>query len=75
VFPQFRSSARTALYPFPKGRAFLKLSGNAFNYKLCGARGFRAVANIVNRCATYYLEFDSLEHAVSELDRMARSGP
>jgi HprK-related kinase A len=75
VFPQFRTRVETRLHPFPKGRAFLKLSGNAFNYRLLGPRAFRAVANIINRSSTYYLEFDSLDHAVSVLDRMAESTP
>ncbi len=73
VFPQYRAGAATGLHPFPKGRAFLKLSGNAFNYRLRGAEGFRAVSAIINRSRTYYLEFDSLQHAVEALDRMAAS--
>jgi len=70
VFPQYKARIMTRLHPFPKGRAFLKLSGNAFNYKLKGPSGFRAVARIVHASHTYFLEFDSLEHAAETLDRM-----
>jgi len=70
VFPQYKAGVTTRLHPFPKGRAFLKLSGNSFNYKLKGPSGFRAVARIVHASHTYFLEFDSLEHAAEMLDRM-----
>jgi HprK-related kinase A len=70
VFPQFKKDAATRLHDFAKGRAFLKLAGNSFNYKLQGERGFRAVTDLVRRCTTHYLEFDSLEHATAELDRL-----
>jgi HprK-related kinase A len=70
VFPQYTAGVTTRLHPFPKGRAFLKLSGNAFNYKLKGPSGFRAVARIIHASHTYFLEFDSLEHAVERLGRM-----
>jgi HprK-related kinase A len=73
VFPQFKRDAVTRLYDFAKGRAFLKLAENSFNYKLQGERGFRAVADLVRRCATHYLAFDSLEHATAELDRLCGS--
>ena len=73
VFPQFKKDATTRLYDFAKGRAFLKLAGNSFNYKLQGERGFRAVTDLVRNCATQYLEFDSLEHATAELEGLCRS--
>ena len=73
VFPQYRKEALTKLYPFPKGRAFLKLAGNAFNYRLQGARGFKTVANIVKNCECYYLEFSDLDQAARVLDKLETS--
>lgn len=70
VFPQYKKDATTQLYDFAKGRAFLKLAGNSFNYKLQGERGFRAVNRLVRQCDTYYFEFDSLEYATSEIERL-----
>lgn len=71
VFPQYRAGARAELQPFPRGRAFLKLAGNAFNYKLQGEDGFATVARVVEECASLYFEFDDLEQAVGRLDRLA----
>ncbi|MCB1752275.1 MAG: HprK-related kinase A [Gammaproteobacteria bacterium] len=70
VFPRYIAGVEVLLHPFAKGRAFLKLSSNAFNYRLQGARGFDAVADLVDRCDTYYLEFSSLDEAVERLQRL-----
>jgi hypothetical protein len=70
VFPQYKGDAGDVLSPFAKGRAFLKLSGNSFNYRLQGARGFTAVADVIDECDTWYLEFGNLEKAVSLLTEL-----
>ncbi len=70
VFPQYKSGADELLHPFAKGRAFLKLSGNSFNYRLQGARGFTAVADMVDECDTWCLEFGDLDKAVALLTEL-----
>jgi HprK-related kinase A len=70
VFPQYLADATELLHPFAKGRAFLRLSGNSFNYRLQGARGFNAVADVVERCETWYLEFSDLDKAIALLEEM-----
>ena len=75
VFPQYLAGATELLHPFAKGRAFLKLSGNSFNYRLQGARGFTAVADIIDSCDTWYLEFGDLEKAVALLTELAEQEP
>lgn len=74
VFPRYLAGAGEMLHEFARGRAFLKLSGNAFNYRLQGARGFRAVADLVDACDTYYLEFGDLERAVNLLEGLVEKG-
>jgi len=74
VFPQYLAGAAELLHPFAKGRAFLKLSGNSFNYRLQGARGFTAVADIIDTCDTWYLEFSDLDKAVALLTEMTDEG-
>ena len=71
VFPQYLAGATALLHPFAKGRAFLKLSGNSFNYRLQGARGFTAVADLVETCETMYLEFSDLNGAAELLEELA----
>jgi HprK-related kinase A len=73
VFPQYKSGSSELLHPFAKGRAFLKLSGNSFNYRLQGARGFEAVADVIDSCSTWYLEFSDLDKAAALLEEMAEN--
>lgn len=75
VFPQYKAGATPELHPFPKGRAFLKVAGNAFNYKLQGEAGFRTVVAIINQVEPQYFEFDDLELAVKALDELADRTP
>ena len=73
VFPQYKRGAGELLRPFAKGRAFLRLSGNSFNYRLQGARGFEAVADVIDSCSTWHLEFSDLDKAVDVLNELAQS--
>jgi len=71
VFPQFVRGGETRLYPYAPGLAFLKLAGNAFNYRLLGEVGFRSVTRMIRTCETRYLEFGDLEKAVETLEELA----
>ncbi len=68
LFPRFRAGSDTRLEPLGRGWAFLKLSGNSFNYKLQGARGFRTVAELVKRCPAYALDYSDLDQAIAAID-------
>jgi HprK-related kinase A len=70
VFPQYKQDSKTQLLEYAKGPAFLKLAGNSFNYRLQGARGFRALNTLVKNCDTHYLEFDNLDHAHEKIARL-----
>ncbi len=71
VCPQFRVGAEAQLEPVPKDHGFLRLTGNAFNYELQGARGFLAVSRIIHSCPVFDLTFGSLTEAVALLDGLA----
>jgi HprK-related kinase A len=71
VFPHYHPDAEELLHPFAKGRAFLKLSSNSFNYRLQGKRGFNSAADIVENCDIHYLEFSDLNRAIDLLEEMA----
>jgi HprK-related kinase A len=73
VFPQYTEDGCNRLVDYPKGLSFLKLSGNSFNYRLQGLRGFRAVADIVDDCSTHLLEFSRLERAVDALTELTEA--
>jgi len=70
VFPRYSPGTPTRLTPMPKSQAFVELSGNSFNYRLQGERGFSTLMRLVRQCTTYSLKFDNLEHAVEVLDTL-----
>lgn len=75
VFPQFVRGGATHLYPYAAGLAFLKLAGNAFNYRLLGEHGFRGVTRMIRTCETRYLEFGDLGEAIDVLEEFASTTP
>lgn len=73
VFVQYRTGAATEITPLAKGQAFLRVSGNSFNYRLQGARGFEAVAALVERCPAYVLTYSDLNDAVARIEALTRT--
>jgi HprK-related kinase A len=68
VFPNYEAGATLRLKAISKERAFLKLSGNSFNYELIGLRGFETVSRLIESCNCYLLRYSHLEEAVTQLD-------
>jgi len=68
LFPKYQQGAELALEPLARGWTFLKVSGNSFNYKLQGARGFRAVAELVKRCPAFSLGYSDLDQAIQQIE-------
>ncbi len=70
LFPAYAAGAATRLERTARGHTFLKLSGNSFNYRLHGARGFATVADMVDRVPAWTLRYSRLDEAVSAIDRL-----
>lgn len=75
VCPSYQPDAPTKLRPLAKSHGFLRLAGNAFNYELQGARGFKTVTALTHRCDFFELPFSGLKAAVALLDDLAAQGP
>lgn len=75
VFPRFESGASTALSRYPKGRAFMQLADNAFNYNVYDKRGFEIVADLINASACYEFRYGNLNEAVSVFNMLTKSAP
>lgn len=67
VFPKFQAGALARLYRLPRAQAFVRLSGNAFNYELSGLRGFQAAAGLIESCDCYQFSYPDLESAVAQI--------
>lgn len=75
VFPQYSAGARAALEPVAAARAFVKLSGNSFNYAVLGEAGFVALTNLLARARVFQLRYSSFDDAFERIDALfARSG-
>ena len=70
VFPQFDAGNSATLKTLAKSRAFMKLAGNSFNYKLLGESGFRTVARIIDASDCYLFPFGDLDQAIGQLDEL-----
>lgn len=72
VFPRYQPGFVPELQPMPKARAFLKLSGNAFNYEAHGSAGFRTIAKLVDSCDCYSFSYGDLDAAVALMNRLVQ---
>jgi HprK-related kinase A len=71
LLPRYEAGAPVRLEPMRKGRAFMALADNAFNYHLHGPGGFEVLAQLIDGCACFSLAYGDLETAVRTLDALA----
>jgi HprK-related kinase A len=70
LFPQFETGARLELEPFPRARAFAKISANSFNYGLLGRSAFVALGRLVQSCDIYRITYGDLGEAIATIDEL-----
>lgn len=72
VFPRFRDGASASLRPIPKSQAFNRIAQNCFNYRMLGAMAFRVLADVIDRCDCFSLDFGELDAAIQALEALAQ---
>ncbi|MBF0588637.1 MAG: HprK-related kinase A [Magnetococcales bacterium] len=70
VCPSFERGSSVTFEPLTQDQGFFQLAGNAFNYEVQGARGFRAVAQMAHHCPTWKMTFGNLEEAIEALEKL-----
>lgn len=70
VFPRYQAGETSVLEPVTTQRAFVKLSGNAFNYSLLGEAGFVALTNLLGQCRIYELRYSNFDEAFERIDAL-----
>lgn len=75
LFPAFETGAGLELERVPKSRAFVKVSGNSFNYEILGAPAFAAVARLVTGCESYRVHYGDLQRALDAVEELVRNLP
>jgi HprK-related kinase A len=78
VAPRFRAGAAFELEPLSPAELLIDLGYNAFNYSILGEVGFRALADMADRCPCYRMTYGSLDAALAafaELEGQAAPAP
>ena len=70
LFPQFRRGAALSIEAVDDALAFVKISGNSFNYEILGERAFEAVARLVQGCRCYRITYGDMEQAVAAVSEL-----
>lgn len=70
IFPKYRNGAETDLSPLSKGRTFLALADNSFNYHVLGETAFSALTTMIDQCKCYNFTYQDLDSAYETMDRL-----
>jgi HprK-related kinase A len=73
VFPRYQPGAGTSLTSLPRGRAFLRLVDNAFNYSPLGIKGFDTLAGMIDGCSCYEICYGDLEDGTARINELTSS--
>lgn len=75
VLPRYVADSPPCLEPLPKAQALMQLVDNAFNYNVHGRRGFRALADLVDRSVCLSFRYSRLDDAAAVFDRLSAGLP
>lgn len=70
IFPKYSNGADTDLSPLSKGRTFLALAENSFNYHVLGDTAFSALTTMIDQCQCYNFTYQHLDSAYETMDRL-----
>lgn len=70
LFPGYRAGSVTRLTSSPRSLSFIRLSRNAFNYRIKGEEGFLATAHLARNCSAYELVYSDLSEAIDTINRL-----
>jgi HprK-related kinase A len=73
VFPAYRPDAAFELKPIERAQAFSRLIQSSANYLTLLESGFETLANLVEACDHYTLDYRSLDDAVGTLENLSRA--
>jgi HprK-related kinase A len=71
IFPRWRADAAADLVPLGKAAALVDIARNAYNYSVHGARGFAALAALMDRADCFSFTYGRLPDALSLFDELA----
>ena len=69
VIPHYVPDSQAAFSPCPKGPAFMRLAGDAFNYAGLGEFAFQDLVQTVDRCECLNFQYGRIDEAAISFDR------
>jgi HprK-related kinase A len=70
VFPRYRAGAGLSVRPEGKAKSFMRLADQCFNYTLQGARGFKALSQLVEEVDCLDLQHDCIDESLAFFDAL-----
>lgn len=70
VFPRYKSNAPVTLMQRAKGRSFMELAEQSFNYNILGADGFKLLKHTIDNCSCYNFTYGHLNEAIDAFDSL-----
>lgn len=70
IFPKYVPKASAQLEQETRGRAFMRIARNSFNYSTLGVSGFKTLTQLIDRCDCYDFSYGSLDEAVAIFDSL-----
>jgi HprK-related kinase A len=70
IFPKYVPNASVRLDRETRGRAFMRIARNSFNYSVLGVAGFKTLTRLIDRCDCYDFSYGNLEQAVGVFDSL-----
>lgn len=70
IFPKYEADADTELEAKSKGRAFMEIANNAFNYSVLGVEGFEILKKVVDRADCYSFKYSNLDEAIAVFEQL-----
>jgi len=71
ILPKYDAGAEACLTRQEKAQTFMLVAEQSFNYDIHGARGFRAVGDLLDQCESYRFSYSNLVDAVRVFDGLA----
>ncbi len=70
IFPKYEVDADTELMAKSKGRAFMEIANNAFNYSILGVEGFDVLKKVVDRADCFSFKYSNLDEAIAVFEQL-----
>jgi hypothetical protein len=70
IFPKYRKEVSIELLPLSKGRTFLELAENSFNYHILGSTAFSVLTAMLDQCECFRLNYQNLDDAYATLGNL-----